>query len=71
MLVELVGSFHCLPSGTGIDKVADGIGNTYGGFRRFLLCVHLWHLQNGKRVANVYVVAFFHSQLYYPAWELA
>ena len=71
MLVELVGSFHCLPSGTGIDKVADGIGNTYGGFRRFLLCVHFWHLQNGKRVANVYVVAFFHSQLYYPAWELA
>ena len=50
-------------AGTLVGQIADSLSGTLGGLRYSLLCVGLRDLQDGKRVADMYVVAFFDTYL--------
>ena len=63
LLHQVVGTLYLFLACSLIGQIADSLSGALGGFCHFLLSVGLRDLQDGKRVADMDVVAFLDAYL--------
>ena len=71
LLVKLKSRLDGFLSCAGVGQTAKRFGGSLCGFGHLFLCICLGNLKDSQRVADVNVVAFFHTKLYDTSGKLA